>query len=352
MEKTLNNRKAQKKAKAKLMMLVLSLVLMAMFSVGCEEMQRAGPAGGSAKIAANAGIDELTAHAYRIIQQGLNDSDPAIRVIAIEVVAETRPIKLIPKVQRLLGDEYTPVRFAAALAIGDLQYTFGAKPVKQLFRDPDPNVKIAACYAMVKLGDKRYLEVLRSAIRSKDQTLRANSAFLLGKSNDTDALKLLWWAMREPNSADKVTFQAAESIAMLGDDRIYPRLWTMLLSTAADLRVTGVRAMGALRTLEARDALIGMLDDKVLEVRLAAAEQLGRLGEPMGEPEVLDVFQKRLTAGREAKARARINVLTALAIGRIATPQLTRHLPGLLNNESKAVRIAAAKAVLQSRIRY
>jgi HEAT repeat protein len=37
-----------------------------------------------------------------------------------------------------------------------------------------------------------------------------------------------------------------------------------------------------------------------------------------------------------------------MAIGQIRTPSLTKFLPELLKDESKFVRIAAAKAVLQS----
>jgi HEAT repeat protein len=107
----------------------------------------------------------------------------------------------------------------------------------------------------------------------------------------------------------------------------------------------GVRAMGTLGGGKARDILITKLDDDILEVRLAAAEQLGRLRDKTGEPEVLDVFEKNLTAGLEDQALERANVLTAMAIGRICTPTLTKYLPGLMKNKSKSVRIAAAKAV-------
>ena len=213
------------------------------------------------------------------------------------------------------------------------------------------NVKIAASYAMVRLGSPRYVEVLRRAIASKDQTVRANAAFLLGKCGDKEALKLLYWALQDKDSEDKVVYQAAESIAMLQDDRIYPKLWTMLISAYADVRVTGIKAMGTLGTPEARNALITMLDDKVLEVRLAAAGQLGKLGDKTGEPEVLDVFRRNLTAGMEATDRARVNILAALAIGQIATPSLREYLPQLLSDESKTVRMAAAAAVLRSRIK-
>jgi HEAT repeat protein len=326
--------------------LILACALV--MSAGCEEPQKIGLA---PKITQGVDINDLTIQAYRIILESLSDKDPAIRANAIEVVAQTGLIKLVPKVQRLLEDEFAPVRFVAALAIGDLEYSFGARGLQRLFKDPDSNVKIAACYGMVKLGSVKYREVLRRAIGSTDQTVRANAAYLLGKSRDRDAIKLLYWAMLDKDSADKVKYQTAESIATLGDERIFPKLYTMLLSISADVRLTGIRAMGALGTQDARYALIRMLSDKVLEVRLAAAEQLGMLNDPSGEPEVMDVFNQKLTSGLDPGDRERVNVLTASAIGRIATPNLMKHLPQFLTDESKTVRIAAARAVLQSRLR-
>ena len=121
----------------------------------------------------------------------------------------------------------------------------------------------------------------------------------------------------------------------------------MLISAYADDRVIGIRAMGTLGTAEAKDALITMLDDDILEVRLAAAGQLGALKDTSGESKVLDVFTKNLTAGLNKEDLERVNVLTALAIGRIGTPPLTKFLPRFLKDKSKFVRIAAAKAVFQ-----
>jgi HEAT repeat protein len=108
--------------------------------------------------------------------------------------------------------------------------------------------------------------------------------------------------------------------------------------------------MGIFGTRQARDALITMLDDDVLEVRLAAAAQLGRLGDISGESVVLSVFDKGYSVSLDTETNQRIYVLTALAIGQIRTPKLTKFLPQLLINESKFVRIAAAKAVFLSGI--
>ena len=295
----------------------------------------------------------LVPEAIEIIRQGLADNDPRLRANAIEVVVATKTIPLMPKVQRLLNDQFVPVRFLAIMAVGDLKYTLAEKELMQLLKDKDQNVTIAAAYSLTKLGRPEYLRVFQNAAASDDQTVRANAALLLGKSGDRSTLtqKALWWTLRRKDSNDKVRFQAAEALAMLGDQTIYPKLWAMLISAYADDRVVGIRAMGALGTEQAKNALITMLDDGVLEVRLAAAEQLGKLQDPIGEPEVLQVFTKNLTADLDKESLERVNVLTALAIGQIGTKPLTKYLPQLLKDESGFVRIAAAKAVFQYAMR-
>jgi len=316
--------------------------------VGCDK-----PLQTSAVSPGDVSVNGLVPEAFRIVQQGLADNDPRVRANAIEVVVATKTIPLMPKVQRLLNDQFVPVRFLAIMAVGDLKYALAEKELMQLLKDKDQNVTIAAAYSLTKLGRPEYLKVFQNAVTSDDQTVRANAALLLGKSGDRSALtqKALWWTLRRKDSNDKVRFQAAEALAMLGDQTIYPKLWAMLISAYADDRVVGIRAMGALGTEQAKNALITMLDDGVLEVRLAAAEQLGKLQDPIGEPEVLQVFTKNLTAGLDKESLERVNVLTALAISQIGTKPLTKYLPQLLKDESGFVRIAAAKAVFQYAMR-
>jgi HEAT repeat protein len=318
-----------------------AVITFAVFTSGCNKSLQATypPASGS--------VAELVPEAKRIIKEGLSDSEPLIRANTIEVIATTRQIKEMPKVQRLLQDDFVPVRFAAALAIGDSEYALAKNSVKRLLKDQDENVRIAADYALCKLGAGSGFELVRKAIASSDQTVRANAVLLLGKSGDRNSLKVLYWVLRNKDSDDKVRFNAVEAIAMLGDERIYPKAWANLINIHGENKYTGIRAMGALGTEEAKNALITMLDDDVLEIRLMAAEQLGMLGETTGEAEVLKVFTKNLTAGLDKVELERVNTLTALAIGRIGTANLTKFLPQFLKDESKSVRIAAAKAVIQ-----
>jgi HEAT repeat protein len=325
-----------------------ALITYALLSGGCVQTVRT-----TTRIEWPAAYDSpenLVPEATRIIREGLADPEPVIRVNAIEVVARTRQTMLIPKVQRLLNDNFVPVRFAATLAVGDLEYSLGTQKLRELLQDKNENVRIAAMYALARLGSNESMQQLRKAITSPDQTVRANAALLLGKSGDTGDLtrQALWWTLRRPESGDMVRFQTAESLARLGDERIYPKLWTMLISKYADDRVMGIKAMGELKTLQAKDALVTMLDDKVVEVRLTAAEQLGSFKDPIGEPVVLDVFRKNLTADLDPQSLQRLNIRTVMAIGQIGTPALKKYLPQFLKDESKTVRIAAAMAVLQT----
>lgn len=328
------------------LIVMLSVSCTVLFIFGCGEAPQV-----SQDYHGNIYVDDIASEAMQTIRDGLADDDPRVRAKAIEVVADTKAIKLMPKVQRLMKDDYVPVRFLAALAAGDMEYSLARREIRRLLEDEDESVRIAAAYAMTKFGSPDSLEVVWKAISSSDQSVRANAALLLGKSGDRSVLKYLYWALRHEESDDKVRFNAVEAIARLGDERIYPKLWAMLISAFNDDRVAGVVAMGTLGTEEAKNALITMLDDDVLEVRLVTAEQLGRLGENIGEDKVLDVFRRNFLGGGDKEDVERVKVLTALAIGQICTEALREYVPVLLRDESKYVRIAAAKAVFQCKMK-
>lgn len=284
--------------------------------------------------------------AIEIVLEGLNDSDNSIKSNAIEVVSQANIQELLPQVVKLLDSQSVAVRFAATVAIGDMNYRAGNKPVKKLLSDENENIKIAAAYSLTKLGNNDYSDTIRKSIKNNDQTVRANSALLLGKLGNRDDLEILYWVMQDPYSFHKVKVNTVEAIATLGDDRIYRnKLWPLLISKFADDRIMGISGMAALNTPDSKDAIITMLDDALPEVRLYAAEQLGRIGDKTGEPEVLDYFEN--VAGKmDTEARQRNNVLAAMAIGRIGSERLNKFLPELLQSQSKQVRLSAAGAVL------
>jgi HEAT repeat protein len=193
----------------------LLFAYLAVFISGCSESLQPGLGGSGATE-----TDRFQLDAFRVIQRALSDDDPLAKVNAVEVIVTTKQIRFMSQVHRLLRDEFAPVRFAAALAVGDLQYSIARGSVSRLLKDEDLSVIVAAAYAMGRIGYPEYLEVVRKAMESEDQTVRANAAFMLGRTGDQSLLGLLKQAQEDKNSSDKVRFQVLEARARLGDEEL------------------------------------------------------------------------------------------------------------------------------------
>ena len=345
--------------------IVFSVVLVSVLMSACTDQQVHRPA-------------TVEGKAVSILKRGLQSRDAKMRTHAIEIAAETSQKNMVGLISKLTTDPIVPVRFAATVALGDMKCSKCEKTLRKSLNDPDVNVRIGAAYSLVKLNYPKYVEQIRAAAKSPDQTVRANAALLLGKLGNPNNLDLLYEVMEEPDSTDKVRMQAVESIARLGDERMYrSKLWALQISKFADDRVMGIRGMGALNTAESRNAITMMLQDEVLEVRLAAAEQLARLGDKRGEEEVLMYFaltaaeqRARFEDNRGEKETKKIgekeikerlghwgtttdlnqanmaNGMAVMAIGHLKNSSLNALLPKALDSQSPYIQLLAAQSVL------
>ena len=181
------------------------IITYALLCLGCQETVQTSTSW-TTPAPSLAPPENLLPEATKTIRDALADPNPQTRVNAVEVVAITKRSRLIPKVQKLLKDDYVPVRFAAILAVGDLEYSLAKNPITAMLKDNNVNIKMAALYTLYKLGSKESIQQLRKAIAANDQTVRANAALLLGKSGDKSDLttQVLWWTLRRPDSGDMV----------------------------------------------------------------------------------------------------------------------------------------------------
>ena len=325
--------------KKSLMSLTLATLLITFF--GCSENTLTLP-GTSSPQPVN--VQSLKPKATAIVKSGLGHTDARVRTNAIEVAAATQCRDMAPLLLNRIKDSSVMVRFAAIVAIGDLECIGYEKYIHPLTKDVNANIRVAAAYTLVKLNRPQYLPLIHEQARSTDQTVRANATLLLGKLGNKDELPLLYEVMQMKDSTDKVRIQAVESIARLGDQDIYgSKLWALQISLYADDRVMGIRGMGALNTRESRNAIMLMLkSDDVPEVRLAAASELARLGNPAGTQEVLTYFQGNPNLSSPDMA----NNMAIPAIGWLNNPALTGYLPTILNSRSEVIRLLGAKSIL------
>ncbi len=290
---------------------------------------------------------KLQTQAFQVINECLNNPDPILRSNAAEVVGTARLMPLMPRVVQLFNDPVAPVRFQALIAAGDMRYTMASSNIQQIYMtsQQDINVRMAAAYALVQMGSIQHAAYYKQQIKHRDPTIRANAALLVGKGGNRSDLPLLEWAINDSHSDERVRLQTLESLARLQSPNVTEKIWTRLISAFADDRILGIQAMAHLKNNQAISAIATMLDDEVPEVRIAAAEQLGKLGDPIGESVVEEVLEKPISGDMATQMRTKIMV--TLAIGEIDSDTLAKHLPRLLKDTSKMVQLAAAKAIFR-----
>lgn len=312
--------------------------------LGCQT-----PATGPLKTASTATTQailtpQIRETAIEIIRKGLQDQNGYIRNACVEVVVTTYQEEMMPLVTKLLRDSLVPVRFSAALAVGDMPYRPGRAAIESLLGDANPNVQLAAAYSLVKLGKPQHQVALLEAAKSPDQTVRSNAAMLIGKLGNPANRPVLHQLLQDLESSDKARLAAVEALAMLKDPTAYKnRLWPLLISKHPDDRIIGIRGMAQMGTAESRDAIVTMLDDDLIEVRLCAAEQLARIGDKSGQAEVFNYLSHEPTTETEVGIA---DTFATLAIGRIGSPELTAFLPKRLQSSKPLQQIYAAQAVL------
>jgi len=277
----------------------------------------------------------LAADARDVVIDAADAEDPQRRTNAAEAAeGRARPI-----LAALLRDEDPIVRFAAAMAVGRSRVAGGdvAAALAEMLRGQSPNGRVAAVFALHRLGERQFSQYLVDASRAEDAVVRGHAALALGLTGEPSAAEVL-----RPMLIDKdatVRLMAAEALWRLGDEAGRKALLEWSVSAFVDDNVIATLALGAHRDPSVIAVLQGKLTDDYEEVRLAAARALGRIGSDAGYGVAL-----RLAGAEDARQRG----MAALALGDIGRLDAQPVLARLLREDPSAdVRLHAAAALLQ-----
>ncbi len=264
-------------------------------------------------------------------------TSPLIRAHAIELIRETSPDEAVPHVLRGLEDGAPVVRFAAALAAGELRVAEAQGPLRQLAEaDADPSIQIAARFALHRLGDTSLSRELEQTARANNPRTRGDTALVLGLLGERSALNVLR-AMRRDGDPT-VRLQVAESMWRLGDEAAIEPLVAATLSLYPDDQMAALMALAAGKDRRVLDDLRGSLTTDYEAVNLVAARAMGKLGSDEGYG----------VAMRGVKSTdPKIRMLAVLALGAIGRSDAQDELSTQLRDANPDVRLAAASAILQ-----
>lgn len=269
-------------------------------------------------------------------------NDPVLRAQALEAMSKTRDPDAQEYVAKALADKSGLVRFAGALAAGDLKLKALYPALKKLATDADENVQVASRYALHKLGDATLSQEIAQLGQNPKPGVRRNAAMVLGLMENKSATKVLT-PMLSADTDPLVRLQAAESLWRLGDEEGLRVLIAATVSEYSSDQILAVLGLAAPRDERVKQNLLGRLigndgDVTWVELQLASARALGMIGADEGFNIALDGATKN-----DPRQRA----LAALALGDIGRTDAQPALAKLLKDDNAFVRIAAALAIRQ-----
>ncbi len=295
------------------------------------------------------------AAAVKLLINTAFSDEPALRMNAIEALGEVAPVEGLQAIEMNIENEYVGASFAAMMALGAMQNADFIERIRTRAEHQDPNVRIAALFALHRLGDRRRTSELADyLLHHADPRVRANAALAIGRMEERSSLKLLRRALsRERKDLPKL--QILEALACLDDKAATDRLMFIGRSAWPDQAALALAFLANAGSHHAEDLFLDRLYTKDQpEVRMQAARGLGRLGYETG----LDTALRHLWF-KSPKYKspddppqqqiARVRGLAALALEAIGSVEALESLRDAFERKDQSVyvRLTIARAAVR-----
>jgi len=300
------------------------------------------------------------------LMQASEDPDPVTRSNAVEALSQSLGEEAGPVCKQALGDRYPSVRFAAAMAVGDLRYV-PAKPTllamaqtgdQSELAEPDKRVFCAVIYALHRLGDTTYTSELGDLLQDSEREVRANAAMVIGKMNEPSAIVPLKMQLADEQDPT-VQLQLVEALALLGDQRNVDRLEAYTKTQIMEDQLVAISAMEHVRSPRTMPVLEGMAAQRYPpRIRVTALGSLAKLGQVddagfgfamdcVREPEKVmhGAYEGRKQVS-ELEVRS-LQRLAAITLGLMKKREAASILHPLLNSPDGGVRAASAMSLMK-----
>lgn len=280
--------------------------------------------------------------------------NPAIRAQACEAAAEVLGPDAFSMLRAGLDDDHAGVRFAAAMALGDLRDEGARDDLQALVNDPNINVRIAAFYALERIGGPLYrTEWARLLRQSEDVTVRRNAVMALGRLMDRSTMPLLR-KVTVMDDDESVRMQAFEALALLGDREVISHFMFQAYGGQDYKQPFAIQTLGKINDEEVIKVLRARLEGApYMEARLAAARGLGAHGYADGYDLALRSLNwnepdPSLPDDSPADQVMRVQSMAAAALGKIGDPAALNPLHDLMENSGDPrIQLSAATAILE-----
>ena len=177
------------------------------------------------------------------------------RVHGLEAIRAASLSEGIPEVLDGLRDPEPVVRFAAALAAGELRVPEARPILLDIVYDKSPSVRAAVRFALHRLGDTRFSHDLEHLASDPNPIVRSNTAMILGLLGEKTATRILYPMRKDPVPA--VREQVSECVWRLGDEEGLQELIGLSVSGHPDDQMIGLIGLAEPRDQRVRQHIRG-----------------------------------------------------------------------------------------------
>ncbi len=240
----------------------------------------------------------------------LKDENPQVRAVAAQVLSRLNDVRAIEFLAKLVKDTSWEVRSVVVDALEHCNSPERADAIIGFLNDESPDLRLRSCELLGKLEDKRAISALVAALVDADHTVRSAALRSLAELDKN-------WHLTEHAKAavpailpalkhhdDSIREQAADALRLIGQTRAMnsfltaetgtasrsavPVLIKALKATNRDLRQASAEALGRLGDASALGALVETLVDEDQWVREAALYALNLLNwKPANDTELV-----------------------------------------------------------------
>lgn len=210
-----------------------------------------------------------------LLTEALGTVAPEVRAVAAETLGRLGQQGAVQPLIDALKDQVPGVRESVAKALGTIRNTLALEPLLKALGDGDSDVRRAAAEAIANIGDSAVIAPLTEALTNSSSAVRRAAAIALARVDDRVLLQELTKAMK--CKSWEIRRDSAEAIGTLGNQSGVKIVTDLLADRNLAVRKAAVTALGL---LAARAPLVAALYDANPTVRVAAAQELARLGDP------------------------------------------------------------------------
>ncbi len=184
----------------------------------------------------------------------------------------------------ILSDEQSNGRTHAAESLFKVAEIGDGIRLRAAMADDDLRQSLMAAAALARCGSPAALEHIRAQLNHADPAIRMIVPWILRQVGDASDIKPLR-AMLNKEHDPLIRGQCVHALALLGEPAAQGQLLVNLSAKDSTIRVYAAEAAAGLKSSEKlQAALVGLLDDDVLDVRIRAAHALLVLETSQGSP--------------------------------------------------------------------